>query len=90
MTDEQLWDWVKRACNLHPNAPIVPQLLAQFSYVAACAVCDHVANQSAEIQIDEWNELTDKQKLILIRHAPDWTTLQLIEETETMLRINNA
>lgn len=34
--------------------------------------------------------LTDKQKLVLIKHAPDWTTLQLIEETETMLRINNA
>jgi len=34
--------------------------------------------------------LTDKQKLILIKHAPDWTTLQLMEEIETMIRINNA
>lgn len=41
------------------------------------------------IQIDEWNGLTDKQKLILIRHAPDWTVLQLIEQVEDMLKGNN-
>ena len=90
MSDEQLWDWVKRACNLHPNAPIVQNLLAQFRYVALSAVHEHIANQYDEIEIDEWNGLTDRQKLVLIKHAPDWTTLQLIEETETMLRINNA
>ena len=37
-----------------------------------------------------WVELTDRQKLVLIKHAQDWTALQLIEEVETMLRINNA
>lgn len=89
MNDEQLWDWVKRACNLHPNAPIVEPLLAQFRYVALCAVHGHIVSQSSDIQIDEWNGLTDKQKLILIRHAPDWTVLQLIEQVEDMLKGNN-
>ena len=42
-----------------------------------------------EIEIDTWNGLTDKQKLVLIKYAPDWTTLLLIEEVETTLRINN-
>jgi hypothetical protein len=41
---------------------------------------------SEDIQIDEWNGLTDKHKVVLIRHAPNWTTLQLIEEVETMLK----
>lgn len=89
MSDEQLWDWVKRACNLHPNAPIVQELLAQFSYVAACAVCDHIANHSDDIQISEWNGLSDKNKVILIRHAPNWTTLELIEAVEAELKFKN-
>lgn len=37
-----------------------------------------------------FKRLTDKQKLILIKHAPDWTTLQLIEEIETMIKIENT
>lgn len=45
--------------------------------------------QSCDIEIDEWNALTDKQKLVLIRHAPDWTVLELIEEVEQMLKGNN-
>lgn len=45
--------------------------------------------ESEDIQIDEWNGLNDKQKLILIRHAPDWTVLQLIEQVEDMLKGNN-
>ena len=44
----------------------------------------------SEIEIDVWNGLTDAQKIILVRNAKEWTSLQLIEEVETMLRINNA
>ena len=51
----------------------------------------------AKLAIDELEKragdvegLTDKQKLVLIKHAPNWTILQLIEEVETTLRINNA
>lgn len=36
-----------------------------------------------------WQGLTDKQKLVLIKHSPDWTVLQLLEEVETMIRLNN-
>jgi len=39
-----------------------------------------------DIYIEEWNGLTDKHKVLLIRNAPNWTTLQLIEEVETMLK----
>lgn len=42
-----------------------------------------------EITIDEWNGLTDKAKVLLIRHAPNWTTLQLIEEVEATLKASN-
>lgn len=45
--------------------------------------------ESEDIQIDEWNGLTDTHKVVLIREAPNWTTLQLIEEVETTLRILN-
>jgi len=89
MTDEQLWDLVKRACNLHPNAPIISELLAQFRYVSMCAVQDHFAKQSMDIQISEWNGLSDKNKVILIRHAPNWTTLELIEAVEAELKFKN-
>ena len=43
-----------------------------------------------EITIDEWNGLTDKAKVLLIRNSPNWTTLQLIEEVEAILKANNA
>lgn len=86
MTDEELWDCVRRACNLHPNAPISEQLLAQFRYVTECAIR---FLQTNSIQLP-WCGLTDKQKVILIRNAPNWTALQLIEETEKTLEVNNA
>ena len=86
MNDEELWDCVRRACNLHPNTPISEQLLAQFRYVTECAIRFRETNS---IQLP-WCELTDKQKVILIRNAPNWTALQLIEETETTLKVNNA
>jgi hypothetical protein len=86
MNDEELWDCVKRACNLHPNAPISEQLLAQFRYVTECAIRFRETN-SIEIS---WCGLTDRQKIILIRNEPNWTALQLIEETETTLKENNA
>lgn len=86
MNDEELWDCVRRACNLHPNAPISEQLLAEFKYVTECAIRFREANS---IQ-PPWCELTDKQKVILIRNAPNWTSLQLIEETEKTLKVNNA
>jgi hypothetical protein len=62
------------------------------------AVCPSFVERTVElpvgtqegIQIDTWNGLTDSQKVILVRHAPNLTTLQLIEEVETTLRINNA
>jgi hypothetical protein len=50
---------------------------------AAKTILEH---EDPDIQIDEWNGLTDKHKVVLIRHAPNWTTLQLIEEVETMLK----
>ena len=86
MTDEELWDCVRRACNLHPNAPISQQLLAQFRYVTECSIRSRETNS---IQLP-WCGLTDKQKVILIRNAPNWTALQLIEETEKTLEVNNA
>jgi len=86
MNDEELWDCVRRACNLHPNAPISEQLLAQFRYVTECVIRFRETN-SIELS---WRGLTDRQKIILIRNEPNWTALQLIEETETTLKENNA
>lgn len=55
-----------------------------------CLAISNPPHQDGEdIQIDEWCELTDRQKLVLIRHAPKWTVLELIEEVEQMLKGNN-
>lgn len=89
MTDEQLWDWVKHACNLHPNEPIFQPVLAQFKYVALCAVNDHIATESVGIQIDEWNGLTDRMKVEMVRASPKLTALELIELVEEELRMKN-
>jgi len=90
MNDEQLWDCVKRALNLYPNEPINPLELAKFRYVAECVVRFHETNKEPSSIELPWCGLTDKQKVILIRNAPNWTALQLIEETETTLKVNNA
>ena len=86
MNDEELWDCVRRACNLHPNAPINEKLLAEFRYVTECSIRFREANS---IQLP-WCGLTDRQKVILIRNESNWTALQLIEETEATLKENNA
>lgn len=52
-----------------------------------CLICD--VPHADEIQIDEWCGLKDKHKIELIRNATNWTTLQLIEEVETTLRMLN-
>lgn len=90
MNDSELWDCVRRACNLHPNAPISEQLLAQFRYVTECAIRFRETNERSNSIELPWCELTDKQKVILIRNAPNWSVLQLIEETEITLKVNNA
>lgn len=90
MNDEQLWDCIKRALNLHPNEPINPLELAKFRYVSDCAIRFHMTNAEPPSVEMPWYELTDKQKVILIRNAPNWTALQLIEETEKTLKVNNA
>lgn len=89
MNDEQLWNLVRRACNLHPNAPITEQLLAQFRYVTESAIRFHEANKEIDIN-KSWVELGDRAKVILIRNSPNWTALQLIEETEAILKEKNA
>lgn len=89
MNDEQLWDCIRRACNLHPNAPIAEHLLAQFRYVTESAIRFHIANESIDIQISEWNGLSDTNKVILIRNSPNWTTLELIEAVEAELKFKN-
>jgi hypothetical protein len=38
----------------------------------------------------EWVGLTDKLKVILIKNAPNWTAIQLIEETELLLKDKNT
>lgn len=65
-----------------PNSP-------EHKVCAALIALAGIDLESQEIQIDEWNGLTDKQKLVLIRNEPNWTALQLIEEVEVMLKGNN-
>ena len=38
----------------------------------------------------EWVGLTDGLKVILIKNAPNWTVIQLIEETEQLLKDQNS
>lgn len=45
---------------------------------------------SPKVLPHEWVGLSDKQKLILIKHAPNWTVLDLIEEVEQMLKEKNG
>lgn len=45
--------------------------------------------EGEDIQIDEWNGLTDKVKVELVRAAPKLTVLELIELVEEELRIKN-
>jgi hypothetical protein len=45
--------------------------------------------QGDQIQIEEWNGLTDRLKVELVRAAPKLTTLELIELVEEELRIKN-
>lgn len=37
-----------------------------------------------------WVGLSDKMKVILIKNAPNWTTIQLIEEVELLLKERNC
>jgi hypothetical protein len=48
-----------------------------------------IRSDTEDIQIDEWNGLTDKAKLALVRAAPKLTVLELIEAVEEELRIKN-
>jgi uncharacterized protein YdcH (DUF465 family) len=38
----------------------------------------------------EWVGLTDELKVILIKKTPNWTAIQLIEETELLLKEKNT
>lgn len=38
----------------------------------------------------KWVGLTDELKVILIKNAPNWTAIQLIEETELLLKGKNT
>lgn len=37
-----------------------------------------------------WVGLSDKLKVILVKNAPNWTAIQLIEETELLLKEKNT
>lgn len=36
--------------------------------------------------VKPWIGLSDKLKVILVKQAPDWTVIQLIEEVEQLLK----
>lgn len=69
-----------------------------------CAVCGATPQPQQERKCDncgefgsccqqpqrEWVGLTDGLKVILIKNAPNWTVIQLIEETEQLLKDQNS
>jgi hypothetical protein len=70
-------------CRWKIEEPLPERCVHGIKFENRCSLCDV---HSEDIQIDEWNGLTDKHKVVLIREALNWTTLQLIEEVETMLK----
>ena len=61
-----------------------------------CPTCGGMADdpivplEQRHIPKREWVGLTDELKIILIKNAPNWTAIQLIEETELLLKEKNT
>ncbi len=57
-----------------------------------CPLCGEmaVAHTHPNLKKREWVGLTDGLKVILIKNAPNWTVIQLIEETELLLKDQNT
>ena len=40
--------------------------------------------------VKPWVGLSDELKVILIKNAPNWTVIELIEEVELLLKLRNT